>query len=289
MIPRLALLATTVVWGATFPATKAVLGQIPPLSFLFLRFGLGALVAVAAARLFGYRLEWNGAVFRMSLVATGWLWLAYVCQTVGLKYTTASNSAFITVLYVVFVPIILRRFGATTWTAIALAVVGLWLLVRPSVSMNVGDLLNLACAVAFAGHIACLERYTRVGQSVSLLLWQMILTTAAMGVASIWERPPAQAFEPTAVLVVGLTVTGVLATGAFAVQLWVQRVVPAQHVALIFALEPACAAWLAWTFLGESLDAQGWIGSACILAATLVGTLSRGEAHSEPTRSLTNT
>ena len=48
-MPQLALLATTLVWGATFPATKAALAQLPPLSFLFVRFLLGALLAVAAA------------------------------------------------------------------------------------------------------------------------------------------------------------------------------------------------------------------------------------------------
>jgi drug/metabolite transporter (DMT)-like permease len=278
VIPRLALLATTLVWGATFPATKAALAQIPPLSFLFVRFGLGALVAAAVALGCGWRLEVNRAVLRMGFIATGWLFLGYVFQTVGLRYTTASNSAFITVLYVVFVPVLLRRFGATTWMAIGLAVVGLWFLVKPSASGNLGDLLSLGCAAAFAAHIACLERFTQAGHSVSLFLWQMILITVAMGLASVWERPTREAFSPSTVLLVGLIVTGVLATGAFAVQMWVQRIVPAQQVALIFALEPACAAWLAWTFLGESLDAQGWIGSGCILAATLIGTFGNHDS-----------
>lgn len=277
MIPRLALLATTVVWGATFPATKAVLGQLPPLTFLFLRFALGALVAVVVALSLGYRLEWSRPILRMSLIATGWLCLGYIFQTVGLQYTTASNSAFITVLYVVFVPIFLRRFGSSTWMAIGLALIGLALLVKPSTSINVGDLLNLACAAAFAAHIACLERYTRAGQSVSLFLWQMMLMTGVMGAAASWEDPPAVVFSPTLVLLVGLLITGLLATGAFAVQMWAQRLVPAQQVALMFALEPACAAWLAWVFLGESLDTYGWIGSACILVATLLGTFGRTE------------
>jgi drug/metabolite transporter (DMT)-like permease len=85
------------------------------------------------------------------------------------------------------------------------------------------------------------------------------------------EAPEAHRFALTGVLVVGLTVTGVLATGAFAVQVWVQRKMPAQQVALIFALEPAYAAWLSWYFLGEQLDTQGWIGSGLILAAVVLG------------------
>jgi drug/metabolite transporter (DMT)-like permease len=40
---------------------------------------------------------------------------------------------------------------------------------------------------------------------------------------------------------------------------------------LIFASEPAYAAWLSWYFLGETLDLQGWIGSGLILIAVLIG------------------
>jgi drug/metabolite transporter (DMT)-like permease len=66
-------------------------------------------------------------------------------------------------------------------------------------------------------------------------------------------------------------VTGGLATGAFAVQLWAQQHVPAHQVALVFASEPAYAAWLSWYFLGETLDLQGWVGSALILIAVVIG------------------
>ena len=96
------------------------------------------------------------------------------------------------------------------------------------------------------------------------------------------EQAPVQAFAPTALLLIGLGVTGGLATGAFAVQMWVQRIVPAQQVALIFASEPAYAAGLSWYFLGEILDLQGWIRSGLILLAVLVGAFGSGPRSSSP-------
>ncbi|WP_447977414.1 DMT family transporter [Candidatus Nitrospira bockiana] len=273
-MPQLALLLTTIIWGATFPATKAVLEQIPPLSFLFLRFVLGAVFAFVLLRALGFVLRADAGTLRRSLVATVWLFLGYALQTVGLDYTSASNSAFITVLYVVFVPLILRRFERRTWAGAALATAGLWFLVNPAVTLNVGDLLTLGCAIAFAGHIACLEGYTRQGDAVSFFVWQLAFVAVLMLPAMWLESPPPGAFAPTSVLVLGLTVTGILATGAFAVQIWAQQVLPAQRVALIFSLEPACAAWLAWYFLGEQMEMRGWIGSALILAAVILGALS---------------
>lgn len=277
-MPQFALLLTTFVWGATFPATKAALEQISPLSFLFLRFLLGTIVVYAVLLFFRRPLIRDTAMVRASLIATAWLFIGYVLQTVGLRFTTASNSAFITVLYVVFVPLYLLRLGLHTWISNGIALAGLWLLVRPTASANLGDLLTLGSAAAFAAHMVCLERYTRVADPVSLFAWQLLLMTVAMSGAMWWEQPTLAMFEPSRVLAIGLVVTGILATGAFAVQMWAQRLLPAQQVALLFAAEPAVAAWLAWYFLGEQLDAQGWFGSAMILGGVLLGSWVAGES-----------
>lgn len=291
-MPQLALLLSTLVWGATFPATKAALDQIHPFSFLFLRFLIGLLLTAGIVLVVRKRLQADRDMIRMSGIATVFLFLGYALQTAGLRYTTASNSAFITALYVVLVPLFLRRFQGMIWFSAGLAVTGLWLLINPSpsalpsLSMNVGDLMTLGCAAAFAAHIACLETYTKKGDQVSLFLWQLLFVTTALLPAMLIEGPEAAQFTPTLVLVVGLAVTGVFATGAFAVQVWAQRFLPAQRVALIFSLEPAYAAWLSWHFLGERLDQQAWLGSGLILIAVILGSATGGPAGvKEPVRS----
>lgn len=282
-MPRLALLLTTLIWGATFPATKAALEQIPPLSFLLLRFLLGTLIVAGWFVMMRYRVHRGREVLYASGIATIFLFLGYVLQTVGLRYSTASNSAFITALYVIFVPLILRRFEGRVLIATAIATVGLWLLVKPSASMNMGDLMTLGCALAFAGHIICLEQFTRRFDAPSLLLWQMTAMSVLFIPTTLWEQAPGTAFAPTAVLLIGLAITGGLATGAFAVQMWAQQIIPAQQVALVFASEPAYAAWLSWYFLGETMDLQGWIGSGMILLAVVIGAFgsSASQAGSE--------
>jgi drug/metabolite transporter (DMT)-like permease len=302
-MPRVALLLTTLIWGATFPATKAALEQLPPFSFLFIRFliglGLGCLIVLA----------WRGRVradrvtLQLSAIASLLMCLGYVFQTIGLRYTSASNSAFITALYVVLVPLFLRRFEARTWVSACLAVVGLWLLVNPPLELNAthpfawiglinpGDLWTLACAAAFAGHIACLESYTRRSDGQSLFVWQLVMVTVALG-PMMWLEVSAEAskaasglpvlpFTTSSLLaptvIVALLICGVLATVAFAVQIWAQRLLPAHRVALIFSLEPAFAAWLAWYFLGEHLDLMAWFGSALILSAVIFGAIRPSE------------
>jgi drug/metabolite transporter (DMT)-like permease len=274
-MPQFALLLSALIWGATYPSTKAVLAQLPPFSFMFVRFLLGTLLVVGWLAVVRRGLRCDRKTLRMSAVATVFLFLGFALQTVGLQQTTVANSAFITVLYVVLVPLYLRRFDGRTWLAAALAVAGLWLLIDPSVALNRGDLLTLGCAAAFAGHISCLERYTREGDQVSLFGWQMIFMTALMLPPMLMEGADPAVFRPTAVLLTALLVNGVLATGAFAVQVWAQRRLAAQRVALIFSLEPVFAAWLAWHFLGERLAGRGWLGTGLILTAVLIGAMSK--------------
>jgi drug/metabolite transporter (DMT)-like permease len=243
------------------------------LSFLSLRFLLGTLLIAAWFVMAGYPLRRQRALLAASAIATVYLFFGYALQTVGLHYSSASNSAFLTALYVIIVPLMLRRFDRRVIAATVMATVGLWLLVKPSATMNVGDVMTVGCAVAFAAHIVCLERYTRLYDAPSLLMWQMAAMTLLFLPLMTWEQAPPQAFAASAALVIGLTVTGVFATGAFAVQMWAQQLIPAQQVALIFAAEPAYAAWLSWYFLGETMDVQGWIGSGLILTAVLTGAL----------------
>jgi drug/metabolite transporter (DMT)-like permease len=273
-MPQLALVLTTVIWAATFPATKLALEQVLPLSFLFLRFVVSSLVLTFVFIVARRPLRLTRETLRPAAVASIFLFLGYVTQTVGLRYTTASNSAFITALYVVLVPLFLRRFDLRLWTALSFAMSGLWLLIRPSTEMNRGDLFTLACAAAFAVHIIAVEAYVHRSDVLSFSTWQLVMVTGALVGPALMEgyRPWTVTVTPT--LVWALLITGVLATAlAFCVQVWAQKYVPAQRVALIFALEPALAAWLAWLVLGERLDAFGWVGSALITAGVLIGTM----------------
>ena len=239
----LALVTATFIWGATFPAIKVALEQVPPFSFLFLRFLLGTIVVLGIVFVMRGPLPMNRQVLGMSAVATIFLFLGYAAQTVGLQYTTASNSAFITALYVVLVPLFLRRFDGRTWGGAALALGGLWALVDPSVTMNQGDLWSMLCAVGFAGHIACMESFTQRGVSPFLLAWQMVFMTGVLAPAMVLEGPDPATLTPTIVLISALLICGVLATGALAIQVWAQKFIPANRVALIFILEPVFAAW----------------------------------------------
>lgn len=93
------------------------------------------------------------------LIVGFFLFVGYLLQTFGLLYTTSSKAGFLTGLSIVMVPIlsfIFLKQKATIFIVlgIAVATTGLYLLTAAdSFQLNIGDILVLGCAVAFAAHI----------------------------------------------------------------------------------------------------------------------------------------
>jgi len=280
----LALLGVAAIWGFTFSAVQRALQAAAPMSFLAARFALAAVVLAAFFPRRAFRATWR--TLAVAALLGLWLTAGYALQTVGLIYTTASRSAFITGLSVVLVPLLALSLSrvrprAGSLVAAGLAVGGLYLLTDPrAAGINVGDLLTLGCAGAFALHIVTTERVAPHSDPVPLAFWQ-IATTAAMSAAlmGVIETPR---LTLTAWTLGALAVTGVLATAvAFATQMWAQRETSATHVAVIFAAEPVFAAIFAHFVQRDRLGVAGVIGGALIVAGIVLAQVGAAQTARE--------
>jgi len=82
-MPHLILVLSALIWGATYPSTKAVLAQLTPFSFMFVRFFLGCLLVVVAVLVLRRRIRHDPATLRMSFIATVFLFLGFALQPKG--------------------------------------------------------------------------------------------------------------------------------------------------------------------------------------------------------------
>jgi drug/metabolite transporter (DMT)-like permease len=266
------------VWGVTFVVVKRALADISIVYFLALRFGLASLCMLLFFLPIFWRSE-RGTILRglsRGAAAGTFLWLGYMLQTFGLKYTTAGKSGFLTGLYIVLVPIIsalvYRRWPQRReLIGISIAGAGMAVMTLPSIDgpfhMNRGDLLTLGCAVSFAFHLLVLGYYSQRELFQAVALGQ-IAAAAILSTISLRFEPASVSWNFNVVFAVLLT--AVLATAlAFALQTWGQKYTTATRTALIFALEPVFALLTAVLAANEALTFTAVGGGALILTGIL--------------------
>ena len=143
---QVALVLVTLIWGITFIMVKDALNDAGPFAFGALRFTIAGILTLIVV---------NKSIFTLTkieliggFVCGFCLFCGYAFQNFGLMQTSASKSAFITSVSVLIVPIILYLFNIQhikirIWTAVALATIGLYILLDPIADrMNWGDILT---------------------------------------------------------------------------------------------------------------------------------------------------
>ena len=279
-LAHLLLLAVVFVWGATFVLIKDALPDASPLLFNLLRMTL-AFLALAIVNHRQLR-NINRHALVSGLIVGLFLAAGYQFQTAGLALTTPAKSAFITGLVVVFVPLFtmipaLRSTNTspprwTTGIGALLAFSGLLLLTTPSgtsfqnlfASIGLGDLLTLACAIAFAGHLLALAHTSHRVPTGQLATLQIGVATLIMAITLPLGGRPHLSVTPR--LLIALAVTSLLATAAaFTIQSWAQQHLPPTHTAILLTLEPVFACLTSFFVLHEHLGRRSLVGAALIL------------------------
>ena len=273
---ELYLLSITLIWGSTFVITKDALRDVSPFLYITLRFS-------AAAIIFALLQPQVLKTGKQTLLKGGFLgfllFVGFTLQTIGLQYTSASKSAFITGMLVVLTPvcqIIIERkapkFG--NLVGVALVTVGLYLLTSPEGSeMNVGDWLTLGCALCWALYIVYLDMYGSEHDPGRLTFAQFLVSSVGGAIGAVlfeeitWN-PSVELYSAIAYLAIFATVI------ALYVQTRYQKETTPTRAAIIFSVEPIFAAIVAYFALGEMIGTVGVVGGGIIVVGLLVSELS---------------
>jgi len=269
----MSLFIVAILWGGGFVAVKDALDNITPMYIMAMRFGLSfALMAI----IFWKKIK---KVTKKDLAAGTvvgiFLFTAFTAQTVGLQYTTAGKQAFLTGTNVVIVPFlvwILHKKAPDIYTVIAafLSLLGIGLLtVQGSVlSINLGDMLTLLCALLFAAHIVSVGYYAEKIDPI-------ILAAAQLGAAAVFSVISALIFEPVpkaldlsgiwAVCYLGIFSTMV----AFLIQTVAQKYTYSTHAAVILCTESVFGSIFAVLILHDKFSVEMILGCILIFVAIL--------------------
>lgn len=270
------LIFITFLWGGTFLLVHNVMAVSGPMFFVGLRFAaaalfVGMICSRSLARLTLLELK-AGLLIGICIM------FGYGLQTMGLQTISSSQSAFITALYVPFVPLLQwmvlgRRPGLMPSLGIGLAFVGLMLLAGPeagTLKLSWGEGVTLVSALAIAAEIILISRYA--GKVDVRRVTVVQLATASL--LSFLMMAPTQESLPDFSWLLVLSALGLGAMSAI-IQVamnWAQKSVSPTRATLIYAGEPVWAG-LIGRLAGERLPGLALVGAGLIVLAVVVSEL----------------
>ncbi|PEL51724.1 EamA family transporter [Bacillus toyonensis] len=273
----LALLFVSFIWGATFVVVQNAMSFVGPFTFNGLRFLFAGIILLFVQMIFSQKTS-KQDIKQSSfagLIVGFFLCVGYLLQTFGLLYTTSSKAGFLTGLSIVMVPIlsfIFLKQKATIFVilGITVATAGLYLLTAAdSFQFNIGDILVLGCAIAFAAHILINGFYSKkispLLLSTSQVLTVGIFSSICAFLFEDWENLFSISLWTNHSFLFALFLTSLFATSiAFFIQTSAQKHTSPTRVAIIFAMEPVFAALTGVLVANEQLSMSAIFGCLCI-------------------------
>lgn len=281
----IALLCGTSIWGLAFIAQSVGMDLIGPFTFQAIRCGLAVAFLFLLTLLFDYKIgiskslsKWkNKRLWIAGGVCGSALFIAASLQQVGLIYTDPGKAGFLTAMYIVLVPMlgifVHRKPGLNAVFSVALALVGLYLLSFMGVAeINIGDLLLIGCALAFAVQILLIDNFAQDLDGLRLncvqalvvallsLPWMLLTEELNMGnILACW---------------LPLGFAGILSMGvAYSLQIVGQRNLEPTTASLIMSLESVFAAVGGWLILHNTMTGRELLGCGLVFAGVIISQL----------------
>lgn len=272
-IGRLALIATTLLWGSSFTIMKDALATVPALWLLATRFSgaamLMVLIGIRSLRRLDRGYLAGGACMGVCL------YLAYTVQTFGLVYTTPGRNAFLAATYCVFVPffwwlVSKRRPDRYHFLAALFCLSGMGLVsLQSDLRIGLGEGLTILSGVFYALHIIATASAAEGRSPVLLSLVQFAVAAALSWVTAPFSAPAPEEISADVWLRLGYLC--VMCTGlCFLLQTFGQKYTPPATAALLLTLESVFGTLFSVVFYHEHLEPRVIAGFVLILAAIVI-------------------
>ncbi|MCR4624609.1 MAG: DMT family transporter [Lachnospiraceae bacterium] len=201
--------------------------------------------------------------------------VASILQQAGLVYTTAGKAGFITAMYMLMVPIFgyiifKKKSSWLVWLAVLLGVVGMYLLcITDGFYLSTGDALEALCAVVFAFHILCCDRFTRKGDSITISAIQFAVATVISTIAAFIAETPS--WDGIVSALVPIIYCGIFSGGiGYTLQMVAQKYTEPAIASLLLSMESVFALIAGVILLDESISIRELSGCIIMFAAIIL-------------------
>lgn len=284
------LLITAFIWGTSFVAQSIGMEKIEAFTFNGIRTVMGGLflLPVIFIRQISKRKNeekkakniFTKKALKYGIILGLIFFTASNFQQFAFYYSTAGKIAFITALYMFFVPIlglfIKKKVPLLTWICVVFGFVGTYFLsIKPgqSLDINKGDLLALVCAFFYGIHILSVEKFSKEVDGTLLSCLQFFVGGGlSIIMMFLFETP---VIANILVAAKPLLYSGIMSCGiAYTLQIIGQKYTEATIASLLMCMESVFAVITSAIVLHEFLTDREIIGCIIMFAAIVVSQFS---------------
>lgn len=277
------LVFVNVMWGLSFIFSKTALSEgMPPMTLAFLRYLItaGLMLPLCLKLEHGVRLyEWAPRAFATTLLG---ITVYFFFEHSGLQRTTASAASLIvslvpmmTLLFRVF--FCRERISLTRWMAVALSLVGAYLVIVTGSEVGgsslTGNLLMVGASLCWTGYILTTPKLLMSCSSLRVSTWQALAAVVTLAPFALAERSRWVCVSPVAWLCI-LLLAAVCSALCYVLYNLAMRVVDSLTVSLSINLNPITACVAGALLLGEQLTGMQLAGGILIVLSMIVDTFA---------------
>lgn len=279
------LILAAAIWGFAFAFQRLGGSSMGPYTFNAFRSILGYLVIQPVIKITSGELKPNRATVRGGILCGLALSAACNLQQVGLMYTSPGKAGFITAVYMIFVAVFglfsKKKPAKATLLAIVLGAIGLYYICMPqgeNLSMNLGDILCIGCALFYAVQIIIIDRNSEGTDPLKMSSIQFLIAGAVSLILAFAFEKPMEA--DIAGGLIPLLYVGIMSTGvAYSLQMVGMRGVDPAVASLLMSLESVFSVVGEFVIFRTMLSGKSLIGCVIMFAAVLLSQMQPGKEH----------
>ena len=298
IISPLLIVLAALIWGISFVAQSEG-GDVGSFTFQSIRCTL-AFLSIGAVVLFqnntkkaklnkkkyngiGHWMKENKLLARTGLICGIALTVGCIFQQFGIdmqgKDVSTGRAAFLTALYIIFVPIFglffKKKVGLMAWLSVGVGAVGLYFIsITPGegLSMSAADIMLIICAIGYGAQIITVDSVSDKVDGVKLSCIQFGITAIIATILMImFEKPDMEVIKANAL---PLIYSGVFSGGAaFTLQIIGQKHCNHILAPLLMSLESVFSGLADWVIRGNLPTEREFIGFAVMFVAIIMAQL----------------
>ncbi|MBR4461334.1 MAG: DMT family transporter [Erysipelotrichaceae bacterium] len=265
------LMIATMMWGLGYSIQSISAADLGTYTIVFFK-GIGGIFLLPLIMIMKRR--FTGKAILEGLLIGCFCFAGCALQQKGIELSGTAKAGFLTVLYIVFVPVIQllrgKKISRKMILAILIALTGLYFLcITEDFRFSIGDIYLLLCAVCFAVQIIMIDEFVEHSDGLVLSLVSQTTVAIMAAVVALCRERPFPALSPVSWLSI-LYIVFVAGAFAMTVQTVYQKDLDPGVASLLMSFESVFAALFGWLLLHQAMTVREIFGCVLVMIAIII-------------------